>query len=102
MILRTFFWLSLFLGVLFFPLPVVLVFFVFAFTFLNNFFEGIIAGFFLDALYFFPVPITVVFIASAFLMNWAKSLIQAENFVSKFIVAGLGGFVFILAVVLFY
>ncbi|PIS13329.1 MAG: hypothetical protein COT67_02345 [Candidatus Tagabacteria bacterium CG09_land_8_20_14_0_10_41_14] len=92
-----------------FPLPVSVLLFVFFVVVFNKFWEGLVAGLFLDSLYlsppffdkhilgFFTVSFAITFLA----VEWAKRLIQGENVFSKSVIFAAGLAVFGLFFVIF-
>jgi uncharacterized membrane protein len=93
-----------------FPLPITLSFFVILVSFFQRFWEGVLAGIFLDSLYFSPVLFskfslgffTISFVAIILLMGIIKHFIQGTNFISKLLVAASGGLLFYFFLFIFF
>lgn len=100
--MRIFCFLVLIFSIIFFSLPVTIGLFVISVSIFSKFWEGILAGVFLDSLYLSPnlfstVKIgflTISFILVFLALEKFKSVIQGKNFVSKLMIIFVGGFSF--------
>jgi len=102
--------LALIFSIVFCPLLVVLALFALLVSFFSKFWEGILAGIFLDSIYFSPAVFlgfgfgffTISFIISVFFFEKSKRLIQGRNFISTLAIAFLGWSALWLAVNIFF
>ncbi len=107
--MRIFAFLFLILSTFLFPWQAVVSLFVFFSALFPKFWEGLLAGVFMDAFYFSPLLFdkahlgffTLSFTAAFLLMQWAAYIIQGRNFLSKMVVAGAGA-IFLSAFILVF
>lgn len=95
MILRITSILILLISTSIFPVPVTIALFIVTVSFFKKFYEGILAGIFLDSLYFSPLLFskfnlgffTISFLITIPLIEKVKQLTQEENYASKIMLA---------------
>jgi uncharacterized membrane protein len=98
MLLRLSSLLILVLSAICLPFYITVFFFILCLSFFNKFWEGVIAGIFLDAFYFSPLVFekfhlgffTVTFIVSVLFVGVVKHFIQGKNIIARSLTALIG------------